>query len=161
MQTQQQLEVQKRADAEQQQRLEAETELLRLQLVSVFGQIASFHSKFDDILRVLYPPSHDVAPAHVVAASPDKSVSLPAVAGSAQMAQLFAQLTRLEEQLFRLQDEKQDAIKAKEDAESQMLKASEIVVAVQRGRDEALLKEREATLQVRVLATAFSYYVRR
>ena len=52
MQTQQQLEVQKRTDAEQQQRFEAETQLLRLQRDSVLGQIASFHSKFDDILAL-------------------------------------------------------------------------------------------------------------
>jgi hypothetical protein len=53
-----------------------------------------------------------------------------------------------------LQQETQQAVTAREEAEMQMQKASDMVAAVQRSRDESLLKEKEAVFQVRSAITA-------
>jgi chromosome segregation ATPase len=73
---------------------------------------------------------------------------------SDELQQLRVQIAGLQEQVTRLQQETQQAVTAREEAEMQMQKASDMVAAVQRSRDESLLKEKEAVFQVRSAITA-------
>ena len=85
--------------------------------------------------------------------SPDlQSTADPSI--SDELQQLRVQIAQCQEQVTRLQQETQQAVTAREEAEMQMQKASDMVAAVQRSRDESLLKEKEALFQVRSAITA-------
>ena len=85
--------------------------------------------------------------------SPDPKLTAdPSI--SNELQQLRVQIAQCQEQVTRLQQETQQAVTAREEAEMQMQKASDMVAAVQRSRDESLLKEKEALFQVRSAITA-------
>ena len=77
---------------------------------------------------------------------------------SAELQLLRFQLAQFQEQLTHLQQETRQAVSAREEAELQMQKASDMVVAVQHSRDESLLKEKEALLQVRSVSSSECWF---
>ena len=148
-QTRQQLEDRDRADAEQLRRHEAETESLRSARNAESSQFALIRSKFHDFLNAIQQQELDVGAVHLPLVQHDASSTDSATFSSADMDQLLTQISQLQQHMAQLQLEKQQAVEAREEAERQMQKASEMVAAVQRGRDEALLKEKESALQAR------------
>jgi hypothetical protein len=173
-QTRQQLEDRDRADAEQLRRHDAEMESLCSARNAESLQIAVIRSRFNDLLNTIrlqqQEPSdiqlQNVGAVHPVLVQHEASSTEAAIFNSADLDQLLVQISQFQQHMAQLQIEKRQAIEAREEAERQMQKASEIVAAVQRGRDEALLKEKEAALQARrklspsVLPSAINFVCR-
>ena len=65
-----------------------------------------------------------------------------------EVVDLQLKISAYERQVISLQEEKAEAIKNQEQAERQMRMASEMIAAIQRSRDESLLKEKATALQV-------------
>ena len=97
----------------------------------------------------IYLQEHaDVASKSELQLEARKSADMEQQQLQADLEQFRSKICFYEEQITRLEQDKVHAVKAQEDAEKQMRMASEMVEAVQRSRDEAILKEKEALLQV-------------
>ena len=181
-QAQQQRDDGQRADTERQQRHEAEIESLRSELKAArddaaieslrsfrevaTSKFASLESRLHDLSRALSESESDFCDVEAdcqdvnIGSTADVSYSEISVASCASVAvtsdRMLSHIDAIERRLLQLQEQKQSIMKAREDAESQMLKASEMIDAVQRGRDQALLKEKESALQARQLHLSFA-----
>ncbi len=164
-QAQQQLEDGQRADTERQQRHEAEIESLRSHREDATLKLSSVESRLRVLSRTLSESQSDFCdieaeyqddnhgPTAEVSHSDSSVASCASIAVTSD--RLRSHIDAIERRLLQLQEEKQSIMKAREEAESQMLKASEMIGAVQRGRDQALLKEKESALQARQMSLSF------